>query len=249
MTVLTGIAFSPWSEKARWALDHHRIDYKYEEYVPIVGELKLRWRLRRPKGAVTVPVLSDGGRYVTDSYDIAMHADRIGAGQTLFPSDKLPELEGWNRRSEEALAAGRALTILRLAEDPKAARAVIPPNIPGALAPLLTPVAKKGLEHFISKYRMREGAGSHERVLTGALDTLSTELEARGGHLVGGALSYADIAMAVVLQGISPVDPRYMVIGLGGPEAWTNHELKARYPNLIAWRDALYDKHRARRGS
>jgi glutathione S-transferase len=96
---------------------------------------------------------------------------------------------------------------------------------------------------------MREGAGSHERVLTGALDTLSTELAGRGGYLVGGRFTYADIAMAMVLQGVSPVSERFMAVGPGGREGWTNEALKARYPELLAWRDDLYEKHRAKRGS
>ena len=67
MTVLTALPYSPWSEKATWALDHHRIDYKYDEHMPLVGDIKLRWRLRKPKGIVTVPVLEDGGRFFTDT--------------------------------------------------------------------------------------------------------------------------------------------------------------------------------------
>src|SRR5688572_24596337 len=109
MTKLYALAYSPWSEKARWALDHHRIDYKYSEHLPLVGELKLRVLLRKPKGRISVPVLRDGGRWFTDSFEIAQHADRIGSGSRLFPGDKLAAIEGWNQKSEEALAAGRAL--------------------------------------------------------------------------------------------------------------------------------------------
>src|SRR5688572_5145639 len=186
MTELTGLTYSPWSEKARWALDHHRIDYKFSEHVLFFGEIKLRIRLRRPRGIITVPVLFDGGRSFTDSFDIAMYADQIGAGSRLFPPGKSGEIEAWNRRSEEALAAGRAIGMIRAAESPEALRASIPPSVPGALAPLLAPIAQRAVEAFIAKYRIREGVGRHRRVLDDALDVLSAALASTDtGYLVG----------------------------------------------------------------
>jgi glutathione S-transferase len=248
MTELTALPYSPWSEKARWALDHHRIDYKFKEHVVFLGEIRLRILLRRPTGIITVPVLFDGGRAFTDSFDIAKHADQIGAGTSLFPPGKREEIEAWNRRSEEALAAGRAIGMIRAADSPEALRAIIPPSVPALLAPLLESIAKKTLETAIAKYRMREGVGSHQRVLDDALDALSAALASTdSGYLVGDELSYADIAMAVVLQLVSPVDTRFMALGPGGREGWTNKELMERHPSLLAWRDGLYEKHRKRR--
>jgi glutathione S-transferase len=241
MIELTALPFSPWSEKARWALDHHRIDYRYNEYIPILGELKLRIAMRRPSGLVTVPVLHDGAAWLTDSFEIARYADRVGRGPRLFPGDKLAEVAEWNRRSEAALAAGRALAVLASAADPDMALAVLPPGVPSALKPLLSPIARKGMEIFIAKHRMREGAGSHAAVLERELDALSSALSGRR-YLLGDTLSYADIAMAVVLQVVSPVDARYMP-KLPGIRALPG-ELEHRYADLIAWRDQLYAQHR-----
>lgn len=244
MTRLTALSYSPWSEKARWALDHHRIPYEYEEHVPVVGELKLRIRLRSPTGLVTVPVLHHGDEWLTDSFDIARRAERIGGGATLFPRGHDGDIEAWNRRSEEALAAGRAITVLRSADDPAVALEALPPAVPSALRPLLAPVARRGLAAFIKKYRMREGARSHAGNLAEVLAVLDASLAGKAGYLLGGALSYADIAMAVVLQFVAPVDEQYMAAGPGGAAGWANPELAARHPRLIAWRDALYEKHR-----
>src|SRR4051812_21189698 len=118
MIELTALPFSPWSEKARWALDHHRIDYQYHEHIPLLGEIRLRILMRKPRGRVTVPVLHDGDAWITDSFEIARYADRIGRGARLFPDDKLPEITEWNLRSEAALGAGRALRMLASADDP-----------------------------------------------------------------------------------------------------------------------------------
>src|SRR5262245_44456729 len=48
---LLGAFYSPWTERARWALDHHGIAYRFEEHVPVVGELALRRRRSATKGA------------------------------------------------------------------------------------------------------------------------------------------------------------------------------------------------------
>lgn len=246
MTKLIALPYSPWSEKARWALDHHRIDYKYSEHAPLVGDLRLRVLLRKPKGHVTVPILEDGGRWFTDSLEIAKHADRIGSGSRLFPGDKLGAIEAWNQKSEAALAAGRAVMILQSVESPETVAASLPPGVPAPLKPLLVPVAARFLEGFISKYKMRDGAGSHERLRTGVLDDMRAALSGGRRYLLGDDLSYADIAMAVVLQLVNPVDERYMAVGPGGREGWTNSDLRDRYGDLIAWRDDLYSKHRKR---
>ena len=42
---LIGIGYSPWTEKARWALDHHGIDYRYSEHLILFGMLPLRIKL------------------------------------------------------------------------------------------------------------------------------------------------------------------------------------------------------------
>jgi glutathione S-transferase len=243
MLVLTALPYSPWSEKARWALDHHRIEYQEEEHVPLLGDIKLRIRLRKPTGRVTVPVLYDGSAWLTDSFEIAQHADRIGGGPRLFPGEKLAEVAAWNQRSEAALSAGRALFMLASANDPKVALAALPPGVPSALKPLLLPVAKKGLEVFIRKYQMREGEGSHKDILTREIDGLAKALSGRS-YLVGDTFSYADIVMAAALQVVSPVDERYMRRLPGSDRDMDGGELGRRYQGLIEWRDELYDKHR-----
>ncbi|MDC0744212.1 glutathione S-transferase family protein [Polyangium mundeleinium] len=243
-TRLYGIPFSPWSEKARWALDHHRISYEEVEHQPIVGDLRLRILLRKPTGRVTVPILDDRGVLFTDSFDIARHADAVGRGPKLFPAGREAEIETWNRRSEETLAALRAMMMLKAVDNPDFVKAVLPPGTPEALVSLLRPVGRGALQSFVSKYRMREGAATHRTVAEEGLAVLDKALAEGQKYLLGDAFSYADITMALVLQGVSPVDKRFMPTGLGGRAAWSNPDLAEKHARLIAWRDELYEKHR-----
>ncbi len=87
--VLVSLKVSPWSLKARWALKHHRIPYRTQPYLPVLGELLLRWRLWKWSGKVTVPVLLTSEGASCDSFEIAAWADehsRLPGGQeALLP--------------------------------------------------------------------------------------------------------------------------------------------------------------------
>lgn len=244
MARLYHLPYSPWSEKARWALDHRHVPYEAVEHLPLLGDLRLRILLRKPTGRVTVPLLEDGGVWYEGSLEIARHADAVGSGPRLFPAGREVEVEAWSRLSEEALTAARGVMVLRQAEDPRLALEALPPGVPASVKPLLAPAARLGMQAFIAKYRMRDAAASHPRVLARALEDLARALEGGRRYLVGDAFTYADIAMAVTLQMVSPVDERYMALGPGGREGWTSPELAARFAGLLRWRDGLYAEHR-----
>src|SRR5437879_6263959 len=115
MTELLGLPYSPWSEKARWALDARQVPYVSRTYMPIVGEPLLRVKLRQWTGKVTVPVLTaDDGLVLRDSADIARWADARGAGPTLFPREHDQAISRFVALSEEGLSAGRALSLIRM---------------------------------------------------------------------------------------------------------------------------------------
>jgi len=76
------------------------------------------------------------------------------------------------------------------------------------------------------------------------LDGLAKALSGQR-YLVGDGFTYADIAMALTLQQVSPVDPRYIVRMSGlGPAGMNIDTFTLRHADLIAWRDALYAQHR-----
>ena len=244
MRTLISLSYSPWSEKARWALDHHGVWYRREEYVPMLGEPWLRARTRRWRGRLGVPVLIDHGHVFADSLDIARRADALRSSESLFPTDAVAAIDEWNARSEAGLAAGRALLLSRLVDDPEA----LDESLPGATPPFarraLRPVTRRAVRYVASKYQSTSrGADEHRRTLIATLEELRRALAGRD-TIVDTRFTYADIAMAVVLQMVVPVDERFVRLRPATRRVWTSPELAAAFPDLLAWRDQLYARHR-----
>ena len=104
---LFGIHYSPWSLRARWALDHHGVDYRYREHTPLLGEWGLRFRSRKRVGSgpVTVPLLVLPERAIDDSFEIMCFADEVGEGEPLRAS--YPDVAMFINGLESAYDAAR----------------------------------------------------------------------------------------------------------------------------------------------
>jgi glutathione S-transferase len=241
---LVVLPVSPWSEHARWALDHHRLVYESIEHVPFLGERRLR-RLVGPGKRATVPILIADGQAITDSWDIARYADREGQGSPLFPEGREADVRSWNELSETTKRTGRALIVAAMLESPAALDEGLPPPVPQAVRPLLRPVTRYGSKWFARKYGLRfDEAPAQLAVLRSTLDKVREALAKGSPYLLGG-FSYADIVMATCLQAIAPVDGPYLPLGPATRKVWTRADLATEYADLIAWRDGLYEKHRA----
>lgn len=243
MARLIALHLSPWSEKARWALDHHRVPYAVEPYMPMLGEPLLRLRTGRLTGHVTVPILFDGDDTFFDSFSIARHAERKGSGTPLFPAEHLAEITRWNDRTNEALTAGRTLVLTRMKTSLAAQKEALPSFVPPALRPTLATTSQLILRFMASKYDIARGLDGAAAKVTAVLDELRAALDGRA-YLLDGELTYADLAAAVLLQMVRPVRDTFIRLGPATRTCWTSPELEARYPDLIEWRDQLYDKHR-----
>lgn len=242
MPELVAESFAPWSEKARWALDHHRINYAYREYRPVVDEPWLRWRTGAWFGRVSTPTLiADGGVY-GDSFAIAQWAERHGSGAPLFPGDCLAGIATWNSTSERALAAGRVRVVARMAEVPGAKSEMLPPGIPAALHPVLGVAADATFAYLRWKYGFGTDVEAGTLTLRTALEDLRAALGGRD-HVYA-ELTYADLAMAVVLQMVRPVPDRWIRLGPAAREVWTDETLATDFADLVDWRDRLYAAHR-----
>jgi glutathione S-transferase len=241
---LIGIGFSPWTEKARWALKHHALPYSYHEHLIIFGMPELRWRLGRWTGPLTVPALRDGDQVLMDSWDIAQYAERNGQGSALFPKENSERIEHYNALSEKALSAARALVASRLLRSPEAKAEVLPSFVPGPLRPALSLLASLGVSYIRSEFEISgETDAQALSDLREVWSGLARDLKSSGGdYLLGGSLSYADIAMAVTLQALeptarTPVGPAYR-------KCWASPELRDEFSGLLDWRDRLYQRHR-----
>jgi glutathione S-transferase len=240
---LIQIGYSPWSEKARWALDHHGFSYTRTEFTPLLSNLSVRVKLRRLRGRVTVPILIDGAAILRDSFDIAHHAEAHGRGKPLFPKAAVADIERWNRQSESGMRAGRALVVHRIARDPAAKRESLPAAIPGWLQPVMIPLARVGIRYLSNKYGIDDdGEADYEAELRQELHAVRDGLQGRS-YLVGD-FSFADIAAATMVQFIAPVNDQYIELNPVIRECWTRPALAEELGDLVAWRDDLYARHR-----
>nr|MBK7070131.1 glutathione S-transferase N-terminal domain-containing protein [Deltaproteobacteria bacterium] len=83
MRVLHLFKVSHYAEKARWALDHKRLDYRKHEVLFGAGQVLLKLRT----GSRQVPVLEDDGRVVVGSTAILDHLDARYPESPLWPAD------------------------------------------------------------------------------------------------------------------------------------------------------------------
>lgn len=240
MLELFTIPYSPWSEKARWSLDHHGVTYREVEYLPVLSEPALRSRLKQWGGKVSVPILFTRDNVLRDSLQIAHYADELGSPRPeLFPSAHSREILAWNERSEAALCAGRALVSERVLLDPAAKREALPP-MPAPLRGLLTPLANLGVGYLRRKYHYDAAIEDHRRSYEQVLQSLAAALDDGRSFLVGDHVTYADLCMAVSLQCVRPVTDEYIKLGPATRLAWTDDLLAGKFPSLLDWRDRLY---------
>lgn len=245
MRTLYGLQQSPWTEKARWALDHHTIAYRYHEHVPVLGEVFLRMKARsRPPGTkASVPLLADGGRAFCSSLEIARHAETIGRGDPLFPKESADVITKWADASDEIIGAGRVWVLAGLGESREAQREALPSFIPGPLRSVMTPVAKTASWFLGSKYdvpRSADSLAAEADKVRPVLDEVRAAL--KGKKYLAGDLSFADVAVASSLQALRP--RARAPIGPATRAIWSNEALARDYSDLLEWRDAIYAKHR-----
>ncbi len=244
---LAVLPVSPWSEQARWALDHHGLAYDTIDHAPFLGERRLRRLAGGGDRRVTVPLLLAGNEVIADSFDIARYADREGRGAALIPAGREPEVREWNDLSEATKRAGRPLIVAGLLASPAALNESFPPEVPRALRPLLRPLARHGTRWFARKYDLRlDDTPAHLAALRASFAKLRAGLAAGSPYLLG-TFSYADVVMATCVQALVPVADRYLPLGPATRQLWTRDDLAAEFADLVAWRDRLYEQHRAPR--
>src|SRR5262249_20816073 len=147
-----------------------------------------------------------------ESWDIALYADREGRGAALVPKDRERDVRKWTDFADETMAVGRAIVVAATLSTPGALDEGLPESIPGVVKVLSRPVSRYGTRWFARKYGLSlESAAEKVSHLRGALQTMRGAIA--GAPYVLGSFSYADIALATALQGIRPVDDRYLRIG------------------------------------
>lgn len=234
---LVGLTYSPWTHRARWALSHHGIGYDFSEYLPVVGAPLLRARAGKWTGKISVPVLLTPHGAITDSTEIARHADRIGSGSRLYDGHE-EAITKWLAVSEPALDAARALVIRAVNDNARAQEESVKLPLPAVLK---RPTARFGTWMLTRKWNARFSDEEAEARLVHALEQLRSGLDGR--EYLDRDFSLADIVMAGIVQTIQPVADKYIPLSPGTRETWTRSTLAARFGDLVGWRDQLFQKH------
>ncbi|RKH54518.1 glutathione S-transferase C-terminal domain-containing protein [Corallococcus llansteffanensis] len=243
MRTLVGLTSSGWTEKARWALDHHRVAYRFHDYVPLIQERWLR-KYVAPGVKASVPLLIDPpGPATHGSFAIAKRAEELGQGSPLFPPEHLEAIHRWEALSEQVLDVARTYAMPRMLASNGAQAEALPKFVPGALRRLFAPTARMGMRFVMRKHQVPESAEALiESTVVPALERLRAALGGR--PYLEGTFTYADITAAMMLVFLGPPAARHLPMGPATRAVWTHEGLVARFPDLLAWRDALYDKHR-----
>lgn len=245
---LLGIRWSPWTIRARLALEHHQLPYDFEDYLPYLGEPVLRARLGFPRGNVSVPVLFDGSVVVTESRAIVLHADGQGGGSSLLPDGYSDALARWETRCDAACQSGRGRVTRALMSDPRAIDDELAPIFPRSVRRFVAPLAKRSIRYVHDKYDSKiEGVESARQRMRPLLDDARSALQ-QSEYLVANTLSLADLALIGALQGIKP-EPRFGAAGDAKTAAWTDDVLAREYGDLLSWRDRLLARHELPRAS
>lgn len=239
MRTLYGLTQSPWTHRARWALDHHGITYRYHEHLPMLGEVLLRRKAKAKKASV--PLLADGDRTVMGSFEIARHAEANGRGGSLFPRGCDAEIARWNDVAERMTNVGRAWVFKSMQSNRQACEEALPSFMPGAIRGALAPTTGMAVSFLAKKYSVPTDVDAEvAQVMRPALEEVRKALG--GKPYLLDAFTYADITVACALQAVRPHDRA--PIGPGTRAAWTNDALAAEFEDLLMWRDAIHRKHR-----
>jgi len=243
---LLSLRYSPWSERARWALDHHELVYRLVQHEPFLGERRLRKvvgpRVERP----TVPVLVTEGEVLCDSWDIARYADNHGDAEKLIPASLEGAIRELGELAERTMVETRGLVTAALLASDAALDENAPRFVPTWLGPLFRPLVRYGTRWFARKYSLElSELATQRRALA---RTLTTFRERYGDRpYLFERFSYADIIFCSLLQAVKPVDDRYIRLGPAWRIAWTQPALAEEFDDLIRRRDELYAAHRGRR--
>jgi len=230
--LLIGESFSPWTKKARWALEICGLSYEYQEYTPTLSEPRLRWKLKQWSGMVSVPVLFVGHKTYQGSWDIAGYANYAAEDQRM---GDLEAIAAWNDLSEAALAEGRTRVVRCILGNEQALEESLPAFVPKPLRGTVRFVARDAVKRLDRKYADLVRPGSMHQALTHTRDALA---RSDNDYLLG-QFSYADITMAVLLEVVAPIAEVRPPLGPMSQRCWHDSDLAVEFDDLVDWRNRL----------
>ena len=247
---LISLLGSPWTAKALWILHHCGIPFHRRPFEPMVDEVWLRYKLglwpwhRRFWSRLTVPIAilktpNQPSRILLDSLDIAEWAMTTSSTSNADMS----KLRPWNALSDVLLEFGRAAFVKVATTDVQAAIDVLaPPWMKKLPTFLVTIIMKVAVRVFAFKYQ-NENQQSKSSVALEAVQKIRGALRSGNGqYLVGDQFSYADIVMAIAVNGLSPSDD---VFQFTVPRKYDSEvsEFLHDFEDVKDWKNAVIKKH------
>lgn len=249
--VLWHIAVSHYSEKARWALAHKRVEHERRAPMPGAHMAIALWLTRGQQK--TFPVLRLDGRNIGDSTAIIEALEARWPEEPLYPEDpaerrRALELEDYF--DEEIGPQVRLLGWHELRKDPEMIAGVSQAMAPARLRKLPGSEAiagRFGSTFTQLRYRVAaEAAAEAARrdVLVG-LDRLESELDAAGGdYLVGDRFSVADLTAAALLYPlVNPPEGPHVLPDVG-PAGYEEFRASIADRAGYRWIADVYAQHR-----
>ena len=216
LPLLWQLRVSHYSEKARWALDHKRVDHVRRS--PLPG-LHMLAALARSRGASPIlPLLELDGERISDSTAVIAALESRFPERPLYPADPAEReraLALEDHFDERLGPAARAYVFHELGRDPRLLGGVARYAVTGPLAGATLLLGNYARAFTSARYGVGDpdaAARGREEVLA-ALDRLEAELAAGDGrHLVGESFGVADLTAAalfypVVLPPGGPLPP------------------------------------------
>jgi glutathione S-transferase len=242
--VLYQITFSHFNEKARWALDHHRIAHRRESLMPGVHP-----RASRKLGGVgTTPILVLGdGEVISDSSDIIAWAEAHGSGSPLYPADEAQRrraLELEQHFDQNLGPQVRCAVFHAVLPHRRAAVGLFSQQF-GAGTRLMTnamyPLVRVGARKAVDA--SDENAERGRRMTVEAMDRLESEL-GDGNYLVGDGFTSADLGVAALFSPlVSPPEFPYEH-AKPVPREWADFRASHRDRPGYQWVEETYRRHR-----
>jgi glutathione S-transferase len=221
------LPISHFSEKVRWALDFKRLPHSRRVMPPglhpLGGLMLTRGR------AVTMPVLSVGGRAVADSSAIiGCLEERFPGAPALYPAgaaERVRALELEEFFDEQLGPYARRWAFHEMTRDPAALRSFALKQVEWAPEPLQIEAFGVVARYFVElRYATADDAGAEEaeRKIVAAFDRLEAELGSSSAFLAGDSFSVADLTAAALFYPVVLPDE--------GP--WRPSPLPAGYERL-----------------
>jgi glutathione S-transferase len=248
--VLWHLSISHYSEKARWALEHKRIDHSRRALPP---GIHMAFALGLTGGVhATLPVLQLDGRAIGDSTTVIAALEERYPDRPVYPRDpeqrrRALELEDF---FDERLGPhARLLPFHHLVGEPELMAELAIQAVPGSLKPPKGLVGAYARRYASLRFGVNDGeaAVAAEAGIRAALDRLEAELAGgEGEFLVGEQLSVADITAAslfgpIVAPAGGPIPPDQPV-----PAALERFRDELRDRAGFIWVEETFRKHRRR---